>query len=200
MSPILAAGSLHTSTVLLPSTIKSGGPTQMHWSVMRACGRAPVRTVTAPVITGPPTCGIGGRPGVAMGQRCMSVMRDAGGPGMSCRFRGNAAGAAVGDIARGPEEARKAGIGEFWPEPDRGEDHGACDGDAGEVVCGRNHGLALRRHASAAPEGADGGPGLGTPEVGPLGRFPGCASEIVVLRLANPRFRREQRRMRGLRQ
>jgi hypothetical protein len=36
-------------------------------------------TVGAPLITGPPTCGTGGVPGVAIGQVCMSVMRAAGG-------------------------------------------------------------------------------------------------------------------------
>src|SRR5215211_6727030 len=141
MSPILAAGSWQTSTVVLPITMRSGGPTQMHWSEMRAWGSAPVRTVGAPVITGPPTCGIGGRPGVAMGHRCMSVIRDAGGPGMSGSLRGNAAGASGRDVARRLEESRQARAGQVRPEPDRREDYRTADGDGGQVIRRRNDGL-----------------------------------------------------------
>src|SRR5688572_5868674 len=68
-------------TVADALTITSGGPTQTHMSVMRAASRPPMMTLGehGPEI-GPPTCGTGGVPGVAIGQRCMSVIRAAGMP------------------------------------------------------------------------------------------------------------------------
>src|SRR5262245_50409428 len=70
------------STVDEPCTIVSGGPTQVAMSVTRAAGSPPMSTVGAPgPTTGPPTWGIGGRPGVCCGQVCMSVERAAGGMG-----------------------------------------------------------------------------------------------------------------------
>jgi len=74
-----AAGLLDSSTVIEPLAMVSGGPTQTHMLVAVAEGMAQMRTVGAPGITmGPPTCGMGGTPGVIMGQTCMSVMRAAG--------------------------------------------------------------------------------------------------------------------------
>src|SRR5688572_14821280 len=79
MSPIRAAGLLEINTVNDPSTMTSGGPTQTHCEVTVADGRLPISTVGPPGETiGPPTCGMGGRPGVTMGQVCISVMRAAG--------------------------------------------------------------------------------------------------------------------------
>jgi len=83
-SPMRAAGRLPTRTVMLPLTIMLGGMGTAHKqaSVTRACGMLPVMTVGMPVMMMPPTCGIGmglGGIGVASGQTCMSVMREAGG-------------------------------------------------------------------------------------------------------------------------
>jgi hypothetical protein len=39
----------------------------------------PVSTLVDPLMIGPPTWGMGGTPGVTIGQTCMSVMRAAGG-------------------------------------------------------------------------------------------------------------------------
>ena len=80
VSPILAAGRLLIMTVALPLTMLSGGPTQTHRSPTTAAGTPPISTfgTQGPEI-GPPTCGIGGRPGVTMGQTCMSVILAAGG-------------------------------------------------------------------------------------------------------------------------
>src|SRR5580700_9794805 len=65
-------------TVIDPSTMTSGGPTQIAMSVTRAAGRPPMSTVGAqgPMI-GPPTCGTST---VTIGQTCMSVIRAAGIP------------------------------------------------------------------------------------------------------------------------
>lgn len=60
----------------------SDGPTgpQRHISLTRAAGRKPIITVGSPgVVMGPPTWGIGGMPGITIGQVCMSVSRAAGG-------------------------------------------------------------------------------------------------------------------------
>jgi hypothetical protein len=79
-SPILAAINPLIITVGDPITITSGGPTQIAISVTRAAGIPPMITFGehGPLI-GPPTCGIGGKPGVTIGQTCMSVNRAAGG-------------------------------------------------------------------------------------------------------------------------
>jgi hypothetical protein len=58
----------------------SGGPVQTQVSPNTAAGMPPINTVGAPgPMTGPPTCGIGGNPGVCIGQVCKSFMRAAGG-------------------------------------------------------------------------------------------------------------------------
>ena len=75
-----AAGGPPTSTVIEPFTIVSGGPTQTHMLPTFAAGIMAIMTVGAPGPTiGPPTCGIGGTPGVTIGHTCMSVRREAGG-------------------------------------------------------------------------------------------------------------------------
>src|SRR5689334_8955060 len=76
-----AAHSELTNTVIDAFTITSGGPTQTHMSLNRACGMQPVRTFTEHGgRIGPPTCGIGGTPGVTIGQTCISPTRAAGWP------------------------------------------------------------------------------------------------------------------------
>ena len=68
-------------TVIEALTITSGGPTHVAISVARAAGMLPTSTVTAQGgRMGPPTCGIGGTPGVTIGQTCMSPTRAAGIP------------------------------------------------------------------------------------------------------------------------
>src|SRR5688572_3356010 len=80
VSPILAAGLPPISTVADPITILSGGPTQVHISPITAAGSFPINTVGTPgPVTGPPTCGTGGNPGVTIGHTCISVSRAAGG-------------------------------------------------------------------------------------------------------------------------
>ena len=80
VSPIRAAGLPPISTVLEPIAMVSGGPTQVHESPITAAGSFPIITVGTPGPTiGPPTCGIGGTPGVCIGQVCISVNRAAGG-------------------------------------------------------------------------------------------------------------------------
>jgi hypothetical protein len=69
--------------------MESGGPTHTHMSVARAAGCPPMRTVGQPGgKIGPPTCGIGGTPGVTIGQVCMSPILAAGGilTGFEVRF------------------------------------------------------------------------------------------------------------------
>jgi len=81
MSPMRAAHNELTNTVMDAFMMTSGGPTQTHMSVIRACGMEPVKTVTEHGgIIGPPTWGIGGTPGVTIGQTCMSPRRAAGWP------------------------------------------------------------------------------------------------------------------------
>ena len=82
LSPTRAAGLKPIITLLEPLTIGSEGPTgaHKHMSLTRAAGMKPINTVGSPgVVIGPPTCGIGGVPGITMGQVCMSVIRAAGG-------------------------------------------------------------------------------------------------------------------------
>jgi hypothetical protein len=80
VSPIRAAGNLPISTVADPFTITSGGPTQTNVSLTLAAGSFPMRTVGQPgPTTGPPTCGMGGTPGVTIGHSCISVKRAAKG-------------------------------------------------------------------------------------------------------------------------
>lgn len=74
-SPIRAAGFPPIITVADPWMIESGGPTQTQESPTTAAGMPPINTVDAPgPMTGPPTWGIGGVPGVCMGQVCISVI------------------------------------------------------------------------------------------------------------------------------
>jgi len=80
LSPIRAAGLPQMSTVADPIIMESGGPTQTALSPNTAAGNLPIRTVGAPgPIIGPPTWGIGGTPGVTIGQTCISVILAAGG-------------------------------------------------------------------------------------------------------------------------
>jgi hypothetical protein len=70
-----AAGFPPIITVAEPLTIVSGGPTQTHTSPITAAGIFPINTVATPgPIIGPPTCGIGGIPGVCIGHVCISVI------------------------------------------------------------------------------------------------------------------------------
>ena len=78
-SPMRAAIMYSIFTVGEPLAIVSGGPTQTAMSPTRAAGMKPIITVAAPFEIGPPTCGIGGVPGVAIGQTCMSPILAAGG-------------------------------------------------------------------------------------------------------------------------
>jgi hypothetical protein len=51
-----------------PLMMVSGGPTQTAMSPTLAAGNLPISTVGAPgPMIGPPTCGIGGNPGVTIG-------------------------------------------------------------------------------------------------------------------------------------
>lgn len=79
VSPCLAAGFPPISTVVDPIATTSGGPTHTHISPTTDAGIFPISTVGQPgPVTGPPTCGIGGRPGVNIGQTCMSPILAAG--------------------------------------------------------------------------------------------------------------------------
>jgi hypothetical protein len=71
-SPIRAAGFLFISTDFEPFAMASGTPTQKQELPTVAAGILPMRTLGAPVVIGPPTCGIGGVPGVCMGHVCIS--------------------------------------------------------------------------------------------------------------------------------
>jgi hypothetical protein len=63
-----------------PFTIVSGGPTQTSMSPTRAAGNPPINTLGWPgPVIGPPTCGMGGSPGVCIGHAWKSVSRAAGG-------------------------------------------------------------------------------------------------------------------------
>ena len=80
VSPIRAAGLPPIITVAEPFTMVEGGPTHVHVSPTTAAGILPINTVGTPgPITGPPTWGTGGKPGVAIGQTCISVILAAGG-------------------------------------------------------------------------------------------------------------------------
>lgn len=69
-----AAGLPPIKTVAEPFTIESGGPTQTQESPTTAAGIFAIKTVGTPgPAMGPPTCGMGGTPGVCMGHVCMSV-------------------------------------------------------------------------------------------------------------------------------
>jgi hypothetical protein len=57
LSPMRAAGSPHIITLPEPVAMLSTGPTQVAVSVTRAAGIPQARTVGAPVMIGPPTCG-----------------------------------------------------------------------------------------------------------------------------------------------
>src|SRR5688572_14112500 len=81
LSPIRAAGLPPISTFVLPMMTESGGPTHTAIEPIVAAGIPPISTVGVPgVVTGPPTCGIGGKPGVTIGQTCISPTRAAGCP------------------------------------------------------------------------------------------------------------------------
>jgi len=78
--PICAAGLPPINTVILPINTVSGGPTHMHISPTQAAGIPPIITVGQPGDNiGPPTCGMGGKPGVTIGHTCMLVSVAAGG-------------------------------------------------------------------------------------------------------------------------
>ncbi len=80
LSPIRAAGLYPINTVVDPCAIVSGGPTHTQASPTTAAGNPPISTVGVQgPQTGPPTCGIGGVPGITIGQVCRSVIRAAGG-------------------------------------------------------------------------------------------------------------------------
>lgn len=80
VSPMRAAGLPPIITVADPLMMLSGGPVHMHISPMTAAGSLPINTVGAPgPMTGPPAWGMGGKPGVCIGQVCMSVILAAGG-------------------------------------------------------------------------------------------------------------------------
>lgn len=84
LSPNLAAGFEQIITVPDPLTIVSGGPTQVALSPTTDAGKLLIITVGAPgPVTGPPTCGTGGNPGVTIGHVCMSVILAAGGISIS---------------------------------------------------------------------------------------------------------------------
>src|SRR3954463_1915846 len=75
LSPILAAGLPPIKTVTDPFIIESGGPTHVHILPKVAAGKPPIKTLGTPGgKIGPPTCGIGGNPGVTIGHTCMSVI------------------------------------------------------------------------------------------------------------------------------
>ena len=81
LSPIRAAGFPPNITLEDPETMLSGGPTQVHMSPTVAAGCPAISTVAAPGgRMGPPTCGMGGVPGVSNGQTCMSPTLAAGWP------------------------------------------------------------------------------------------------------------------------
>ena len=57
----------------------SGGPTHVHISPIVAAGMPHINTFGTPgPVIGPPTCGMGGVPGVTIGQAWKSPMRAAG--------------------------------------------------------------------------------------------------------------------------
>ena len=69
-------------TLLDPFAIESGGPTHIHILPTVAAGMPPISTVGTPGgEIGPPTCGIGGTPGVSIGHMCISPTLAAGGTG-----------------------------------------------------------------------------------------------------------------------
>ena len=80
LSPKRAADMKPIITVAEPLIMVSGGPTQVAISPIRAAGMKPIITVVQPGgRIGPPTCGTGGVPGVAIGHVCISVTLAAGG-------------------------------------------------------------------------------------------------------------------------
>jgi hypothetical protein len=86
-SPRRAAIMFPIRTVGEPIAMESVGPTQRAMSLTRAAGSMLISTVGSQGgRIGPPTCGIGGVPGVTMGHVCMSVNRAAGGIGFTVYF------------------------------------------------------------------------------------------------------------------
>jgi hypothetical protein len=80
-SPTRAAGRPFIITVADPFTILSGGPTQVSVSPTTDAGNFAISTVATPgPMTGPPTWGTGGKPGVTIGQVCISLILAAGIP------------------------------------------------------------------------------------------------------------------------
>lgn len=80
VSPSRAAGLPPMSTVADPLIMVSGGPIQVHIFPTVAAGSPPMNTVGVPGgKMGPPTCGMGGVPGVCIGHVCISPTRAAGG-------------------------------------------------------------------------------------------------------------------------
>ena len=90
LSPIRAAGIPPKVTVVDPTMMLSGGPTQVQVSPTTEAGVPPMRTVGQPGPTiGPPTWGMGGVPGVTIGHTCISVSRAAGCPIRNFLCKGN---------------------------------------------------------------------------------------------------------------
>src|SRR3954453_1592014 len=82
VSPTRAAGLWAIMTFIEPMAMVSGGPVHTHMSPTTAAGIFPISTVGTPgPVIGPPTCGIGGVPGVCIGQTRMSPRRAGGGIG-----------------------------------------------------------------------------------------------------------------------
>jgi len=76
-----AAGFPQIKTPVEPIRMVSGGPTYVHISPITAAGIEQIITVGAlAAIIGPPTCGIGGVSGIAIGQTCISPILAAGFP------------------------------------------------------------------------------------------------------------------------
>jgi hypothetical protein len=83
-SPIRAAGILPIKTDFEPFTIVSGGEAaQKQVLPTVAAGKFPISTEETPFVIGPPTCGMGGVPGVCIGQTCISEILAAGDFGMN---------------------------------------------------------------------------------------------------------------------
>ena len=83
-SPMRAAGIPPNVTVIDPMATESGGPTQMQVSPTTEAGWPPINTVGQPgPMMGPPTWGMGGTPGVTIGQICISSSLAAGCPMIS---------------------------------------------------------------------------------------------------------------------
>src|SRR4051812_42353237 len=104
-----AAGFLPIMTFIEPMAMVSGGPVQTHMSPTTAAGMPLISTVGTPgPVIGPPTCGIGGVPGVARGQTCMSPRRAAGGMGAIVPASDDGCNRAAVDGPVGARDVRRA--------------------------------------------------------------------------------------------